>query len=645
MSTSPSQMPYALLSRARFLLLALLVVVFGAVQAQPTEFNEAPMLAEKVAAGELPAVAERLPDLDDLVVLEPVEEIGQYGGTMRMQHWDPGMGNIKMVMYDPPVRWNRDYTEYIPGLFRGWEFNEDGSSVTFLMRQGLKWSDGHPFTTEDILFWWEDLALNEDFGAVTKPWWGFIGVELATLEIIDDYTFTFHYPAPNWNVPYILASGFWNFEPMMAPKHFLSQFHPEYNAAVDGYDELETMRLWHQTPGHPTIFAWHTVDYRPGERVVFERNPYYWKVDTDGNQLPYVDRLESAEVPDAEVRLLRVLAGDVDLSFRQVDSPRDLPVVLDNQERGGYRWLEGWINGAGGWPMAVINQDHVLDDYIREVQRDKNFMRGLSLAVDRERANEAIWYGLGTVQQATITEQSWHFDSPEGREVFEEWAAWYADYDPERASEYLDAAGLDQRDADGWRLREDNGQRFELMIDIGDWGGAEVAEEAAALLQRDWQDVGIRVILNHAPVPEIGRRWDDGHFMVRIVHMAEMDLWTFPDWVFPVGNETRGWPMQALWYRTGGAMGEEPGPIVSRLYDLYEQGIAIPDVDERHPLVWEAIRIHMEEGPFYVGITAGLPMPSTAKENLRNIPEFGILGPWAIGGPGNTNPEQFFYMQ
>ncbi len=645
MSNSSIRHSFARLAWARALAVCLLVAAFTAAQAQPSEFFEAPMLAAKVAAGELPPVAERLPDPEHLVVLEPVEMIGQYGGTIRTQHPDPGMGNIKMKMYDPGVRWNRDYTEYVPGLFLGWEYNEDGTSVTFLMRHGLKWSDGHPFTTEDILFWWEDLALNDDFGAVTKPWWGFIGEDLAELEIIDEYTFAFHYPAPNWNVPYVLASGFWNFEPMMAPKHFLSQFHPDYNPAVTDYDDLETMRNWHQTPGHPTIFAWYTVSYAPGERVAFERNPYYWKVDTAGNQLPYVDRIESTEVPDGEVRLLRVLAGDVDLAFRQVDSPRDLPVILDNEERGGYRWLEGWINGAGGWPMIVVNQDHVLDDYIRDVLRDKNFMRGLSLAVDRERANEAIWFGLGTVQQATITEQSWHFDPPEGRQLFEDWAAWYADYDPDRANEYLDAAGLDERGADGFRLRADNGERFELILDIGDWGGAEVNEEAAALVQADWQAVGVRVILNHAPTTEIGRRWDDGHNMVRFVHMAEMDLWTFPDWVFPAGNETRGWPMQALYIRTGGAQGHEPGEIVSRLYDLYLQGLATPDVEDRHPFVWDAIRIHMEEGPFYIGITAGLPMPATAKTNLRNIPDFGILGPWAPGGPGNTNPEQYFYQQ
>ncbi|MDQ3397975.1 MAG: ABC transporter substrate-binding protein, partial [Deinococcota bacterium] len=277
------------------LFLTVFLLLLGTALAQPAQYSEAPMLAEQVEAGDLPPVEERLPDPDDIMMVEPVEEVGQYGGTIRTFHGDPGMGELKMLMYDTPVRWNRDYTEYIPGLFKSWEFNEDGTTVTYHMRQGVKWSDGVPFTTEDILFWWEDMANNTDFGAVQVPWWAYVADQPATLEIIDDYTFSFTFAGPNWNAPYILASGFWNFEPMMAPKHFLSQFHPDYNDEVDGYGELETMRNWHQTPDHPTLFAWHVVQYQPGERVIFERNPYYWKVDTEGNQLPYVDRIDSRE--------------------------------------------------------------------------------------------------------------------------------------------------------------------------------------------------------------------------------------------------------------------------------------------------------------------------------------------------------------
>jgi peptide/nickel transport system substrate-binding protein len=631
-----------------FVVLLGLIAAFALAQQLPSEFHEAPMLSELVEAGELPPVAERLPEPEDIMVIEPVEEIGQYGGTLRQLHNDPGMGDLKLLMYDPGVRWNRDYTGYIPGLFRDWEFNEDGTSVTFFMRRGVKWSDGHPYTTEDILFWWEDLALNEDFGAMPPPWWAFVGEERAEFEVIDDYTFRFNFPAPNWNLPYVLAQGNWEFEPFMSPKHYMSQFHPRYNEDLDDdYGELTDKLpwMWNQNPGQPTLFAWHTIEYSPGERAVFERNPYYWKVDTEGNQLPYIDSIVSNEVPELEVRVLRIIGGEVDLSFRGAENPRNIPVIAENEERGNYRWLEGWINGAGGWPSFFVNQDFVGDDYIRELLRDPNFRRGLSHAIDREAINEVIWFGFGTVQQGTITEQSYHFQSPEGREVFEEWANAYIAYDVELANEYLDAAGLDQRDGQGRRLRADNGEVFELIIDVGDWGGAELNAETSAMLQRDWQAVGLHVILNTAPVTQINQRTDQGFYMLRLAHMAEMDLWTFPDWVFPTGISRRAFPLQSLWYATGGVQGVEPTEVVQRLYNLYQEGLAMPDIEERHRLVWEAVRIHIDEGPFYIGITGGLPMPAIANVNLRNIPDFGILGPLAVGAPGNTNPEQYFYAQ
>ena len=161
--------------------------------------------------------------------------------------------------------------------------------------------------------------------------------------------------------------------------------------------------------------------------------------------------------------------------------------------------MNGWINGAGAYPGFVVNQDYVGDEYIRNLLRDKNFRRGLSVALDREVMNEAIWYGFGTPQQATISADSWHFDSPEGKALFEEWQNWYAQYDPALANQLLDAAGLNRKNAQGWRLRADNGQVLELMIDVGDWGGADITAEASALAKDYWEAVGIRVILNNAP--------------------------------------------------------------------------------------------------------------------------------------------------
>ncbi len=256
--------------------------------ADVSEFGEAPMLAERVAAGELPPVDERLPT--DVQVVETVEGIGQYGGTWYNVTWEAALPNIKMILYDPPIRWKPDYTGYEPGLAKAFEWNDDGTQVTLHFREGLKWSDGEPFTTDDLKFWWEEIATNDDYKVVQPPWWGFKSDgSPMDVEFPDDYTMIMTWDQPQWITPYILAQGFWEWDPLMKPEHYLSQFHPE---RTDGatYEDLEQKSKYWENPDHPVLSAWRVVEYIPAERAIFERNPYYWKVDPEGHQLPYIDK-------------------------------------------------------------------------------------------------------------------------------------------------------------------------------------------------------------------------------------------------------------------------------------------------------------------------------------------------------------------
>jgi peptide/nickel transport system substrate-binding protein len=229
-----------------------------------SQYNEAPMLAEMVAAGELPPVDERLPK--DVQVIDVTDSIGQYGGTWHAVTWWPGAGNIKMAMYDPPIRWKPDYSGYEPGLAKKYEWSEDGTSITFHFREGLKWSDGAPFTMDDMKFWWEDIATNEDYKLIQVPWWGFKkdGTPM-DVEFPDDYTMVFRWDTPQWVTPYILAQGYWEWEPLMKPKHFLSKYHPKYNPDAT-YDQLEAIDKWHETEGYPTLMAWYVQSFTAGEK-------------------------------------------------------------------------------------------------------------------------------------------------------------------------------------------------------------------------------------------------------------------------------------------------------------------------------------------------------------------------------------------
>lgn len=617
--------------------------------APPSQYSEAPMLADLVAAGSLPAVDERLPK--DLEVVTPYEQVGEYGGTWRIATASPEMNNIKMILYDPPIRWKDDYDGYEPGLAKSYEWSDDGTQFTLHFREGVKWSDGEPFTTADLQFWWEDIAKNEDYRVVQVPWWGFKsdGAPM-DVEFPDDYTMVMTWDRPQWVTPYILAQGFWEWEPLMKPKHYLSEFHPDYSESAT-YQDLEAAAKWWENPDHPTLFAWHVESHTPGERWVLVRNPFYWKVDTAGNQLPYIDRIDVELVQDPEIRLLNLSQGKYDASFRDAtDDPRNMPFLAEQADANGYYLADGWMNGAGGWPCWLINQDYVgdgsdpdMDAEIRALLRDVNFRKGVSVAINRQRLVDVVWEGIGTPQQATISPQSWHFQSPEGQQVFEEWQQADAEYDPDLANQRLDAAGLVDQDGDGWRDLP-SGKPFELILDLGNWGGEVVSIESNELLKDFLEEVGVKAIVNNLMnQPDWDLRQREAKYMFRNCHASEVDIWTFPDWIFPL-RDNRAWPLQGKWRQTGGAEGEEPEPgsPAARLQALYDQGIAEPDEQRRHEIVWEAIRIHIEDGPFTLGAAGDQPMPVVLKNNFRNVPPTGILGPWAPGSPGNKHPEQFY---
>ena len=614
-------------------------------------YAEAPMLADLVAAGSLPKVDERLPV--DPMIVEPVESVGQYGGNLNLVTGGKDMNTIKMWLYDPPIRWKPDYSGYMPGLVREYLWNEDGTEVTWHFRQGVKWSDGAPFTMEDMKFWWEDLAKNEEYKLVQVPWWGFKsdGTPM-DVEFPDDYTMVMRWDQPQWVTPFIVAQGFWEWEPMMMPKHYLSQFHPTYDSSKT-YEDLEAVEQWEVNPDFPTLFAWQLKEYNAGQNWVLERNPYYWKVDTAGNQLPYVDTLNVEYVESEETRVLNIAQGKYDLTFRGARDV-DIPLLQEQAASGGYEVRLDWLLGAGARPGWLINQDYIgpgddadLDAEIRAALRDKRVRQAFSYALDRQRVVDVGFEGFGQPKAFTISPQSWHFQSEEGKAIFKEWEEAYAQLDPEQANALLDEAGLADTDGDG--IRElPSGKKFQLIIDYGDWGaGAQINLLANEILADNLKAVGIDSLINNLiGQPDWDLRQTEGKYMLRNAGTSELDIWTYPDWVFPV-RDNRAFPMQGKWRQTGGAEGEEPeaGSPAALLQALYDKGLATADAEERHKVVWEAVRIHIDEGPFMLGASGDAPQPVTVKTNIRNVPQTGVLGPWAPGSPGNKFPEQFYIEQ
>ena len=636
-----------------------------------TKYKEAPMLSDLVAAGKLPPVEDRISA--DPSITEPIEKVGVYGGTLHLATDGPGMYDIRMYFTDPPIKWKADLTGYEPGLAAGYDWSDDGKVFTLHLRKGLKWSDGEPYTSADWKFWWEDMVNAPDQKVYGIPSYmrNADGTPI-TLEFPDDFTVVWKSKdRALWIDPFYLAQGFWEFmDPKMKPAHFLKQYHPKY-ASGKTWDDLVAIDKWWDVEGYPCLMAWcFSKKSSDATILTFSRNPYYWRVDTEGNQLPYIDTIEIEVVPDTQVRLLNATQGKYDMLVRGLGSPNNIPLLQEKAAENGYHILDGWMVGTGSWPGYFINQDYVeggqnyADDTpehakeIRDLLRDARFRQALSIGTDRQKVVDVAWKGIGTTKQYTLSPQSWHFAGAEGQKVYEEWSNNFTDLSVEAANKLLDEIGM-KKGADGFRTLP-SGKPFILILDVDSWGGdLAVNVDGSNELKTQWEkNLALSVSVNNLDgQPTAGTRMVEGYYMLKVAEMAEVDIWTFPEQVFPVRNNY-SFPLEGRWYANGGdtckpsapekqyqecGMKPEPGSPGEKLQNIYRQGLNTKNIEDRHKLVWEAIALIQEEGPFILGLTGDQPAAAIAKDNLRNVLNFGVTGPWAPATPGNQVPAQWYF--
>ena len=642
--------------------------------AEVAKYNEAPALADMVSAGTLPAVDERLPD--EPVVTTPLEAVGKYGGTIHTASWWPEVGNVQLYFaVEAPIKWKSDLTGYEPALVESYEWSADGKTFTMHMREGVKWSDGEEYTSADWQYWWEDFAKNPDQKIWTIP--AYLRNDDGTpigMEFPDEYTIVWKSTdRPLWIDPYFMAQGFWEFaKNFMKPAHYLKQYHPEYTSGAT-WEDYTNIDKWWQTPGYPCIFAWCLTELSSdGQLYTFTRNPYYWRVDTEGNQLPYIDAIQVEIVADEQTRILNCSQGKYDTAFRICGGPNEIPFLDENAGNGGYHFLKTYLNGAGAWPGYMVNQYYVeggknYDDdtpehaaEIRELLRDNRFREALSMGFDRTRIIDVAWGGIGEAKGATISPQSWHFASPEGQAAYKKWAEAFAEFDADAANAMLDEIGM-KKGADGMRTLP-SGKAFEMVIDVTDWGGSlKVQVDAANEMVNQWgTNLGIKVRVNNIQgQPDVDTRTNEGYYMLRGAHISEIDILTYPDWMFPVVNRYM-FPLEGRWFARGGekctdqpaegnqypcGVKPEDGSPAQILQDLYVKARNTGTIEDRHKVVWEAIDEIVKDGPFVIGVGGDQPMPIIVKDYMRNILDFGVVGPWAPSTPGNQIAAQWWMDQ
>ena len=599
--------------------------------AAPTKFSEAPVLAQMVQAGKLPPVEQRLPASPQVV--QPVQGVGQYGGTWRLAWTGPAdFHAYGRENYDPMLRWPRDPKDAIqPGLAEKWEFNADGSALTLTLRKGLKWSDGQPFTTDDILFWWNDIALDTNLYPAPPPEWVINGKPM-TVEASSPEVITLKFGAPNGMALRMLAfhGNQWplNFERFgfYAPKHYLTQFHPKYNNGANDY-KLFTDKADDLTPGRPVMTAWHVTSWAAGDRqLIADRNPYYWRVDPQGNQLPYIDQLRLDLVENSEAVNLKAVNGELDMQFRRIDIAK-YSLLQENKQKGNYRVLR-W-DDANGSPVSFFVNQTFPDPDLRRVFQDLRFRQALSYAINRKQINEVSYFGLGKERNALLIAES-PFYTPEIE-------AMYAEFAPEKANQLLDDIGL-KKGADGFRSLP-SGQPLELTVETIETSGSNF--DAIELVRKGWESVGAKTVVKSSERSVFWTRATGNQ--VQIAQWGtDRGLEPFVDPIYLFPYDERSWmaPAYGIWFSTGGQKGEKPEGPLAQAQELFGQFKATIDASKQIELGKQIVKL-AHENLWTIETVGALPSIPVIKNNMSNVPDQAVTD-WIFMSPGNLDPAQFY---
>jgi len=600
-----------------------------------TSFKESPQLTDLVKQGKLPPLKERLPK-EPLVVV-PIEEIGKYGGT-----WTRAVTGLTEIW--PPrkfgenyTRWDPNITKVLPNVAESWTISKDAKDYTVRFRRGIRWSDGVAFTADDVVFWYEDILLNNELYPV-KPAWVQDG---GYIKKIDTYTVRIHFGKPNALFMEDLAGPGGDFAfGVETPSHFLKQYHPKYTSKeeLDKKVKSKGFDYWYQLfgsftnwtalwsyPECPRLWAWVPKE-STSERVVLERNPYYWKIDPNGNQLPYIDRIVLLILGNPEVITMKALAGELDTEW-QYTSFTNYPTYIDGKEKGGYRVFR-WNSDDGSNFTLYFNLNHK-DPVIREIFQDKRFRQALSMAINRVEINELCYLGQGEPRQSAPLKASPYYE--------EEFAKAYAEYNPQKANTLLDGMGLTKRDKDGYRLRPD-GKTLAITIEIST--SYPTHSDVAELVKKYWEQVGVKTAIKPEERSLFEKRMQAGEH--------DIGVWSMDGAVSPViplfkylwqqGNGTA--PLWTMWYNSGGKQGEEPPSEIKRLLALYDEIYSTVNKQKRIAVAKEFLKLRAELC-INIGTVGALPQIAIVKNNFRNVPENAYWG-YIPRDPRNMFFEQFF---
>ena len=611
--------------------LAMLALTTTAAGAFAAEYVETPVLKDDVAAGKLPPVSQRLPGAPLVVRLEgPAGAPGQHGGTMNMligRARDVRMlvvyGYARLVGYDRSL-------VIAPDILETYEVRE-GREFTFRLRKGHKWSDGNPFTTEDFRYYWEDVAGNRELSPSGPPRDLLVDGEPPRFEVLDETTVRYTWPKPNPDFLPSLAGASSLF--IYRPAHYLRQFHKKYSKKVAEAEATgSAKRKWSQVhnrldnmyqfdnPDLPTLQPWMNTTRPPADRFVAVRNPFFHRVDANGRQLPYIDRVVMA-VADSKLIPAKTGAGEADLQARDIQF-NNYTFLKQNEKRNKFRTLL-WRTGTGS-QFALYPNLNVNDAVWRKLLRDVRFRRALSLAIDRSLVNQVVYFGLGTEANNSVLAES-----PLFRERYQKrWAS----YDRKAANRLLDEVGL-KRDGEGVRQLPD-GRPLEIIVETAGEGTEQ--SDILELIRETWREVGIKLFTKPSQRENFRKRIFSGETVMSVWGGLENGIPTAnmsPEMLAPTSQQQLQWPKFGQFVETGGKSGERvdiaEAMELARLLDAWYR---TADPAERERIWHRMLDIHAEQ-QFVIGVVCGVPQPVVVRDSLMNVPVRGVY---------NWNPGAFF---
>lgn len=608
--------------------------------------GESPFLAELVAEGKLDPVAERVGP--EPAVMNGVDGIGNYGGTWyRVANSEFDVETIGNRLSGATLlRWSPLGYPLKPHLAKSWEVSDDYREYTVRLRRGVRWSDGHPFTARDIVFWWEHAVKHFD----VRPVWMVIGGQVGDIEMIDDYTVRFVFPQPNGLFPERMAK-----EEFWAPEHYLRPFHPkvgdpEMIAAMLRVQGLSSARAAFtrlrafRNADHPRLWPWVPRAYQSTPPYEFVRNPHYWVVDREGNQLPYVDRI-LYDIRSEGMISVTAASGEIHMQLRHLRYD-DYTLYMGEREANGYEvyhWFLGSRSTFAIFPNLNrrIDPDRPETKWKNQLLNDKRFRQALSLAIDREEIITAEFHGETEPAQLDPGPESF-FHHPKFFKSFTE-------FDPARANALLDEMGLTQRDREGLRTFPD-GTRMTFNMHVTDFTGTG----PSAFLTDHWAQVGVRVLL-HERARTLWQRQQSG-----LEH--DLTVWTGESEFYPLVEPRNFVPTQlhsffapgfANWYQLGGLYGNpeaskrplavEPpvGHPFRRTMEILEEALGAGTREAQREIFNEVFEI-AAENVWSINISTPPPQVVVVKNGFRNVPRNAITGHVFLT-PANAGIETYFF--